>query len=54
MKPVERENRDTLNADDRICPICTNVYEVIEEEGNDHSYGFGFVRCPTCGLFAEV
>jgi hypothetical protein len=54
MKSLERENQDILKTDDRICPICANVYEVVRKEQNEQSYGFGFFRCPTCGLFAEV
>ena len=40
--------------EDKICPNCGNVYEIIKTEENYDKNTCGHIRCVSCGMFIEV
>ncbi len=42
------------NEDEKICPVCGAPYVVVKDDRCAKAYGFGHIKCQSCGMFTEV
>jgi len=40
--------------DEQTCPICGNVYEVVQTRESEDTDRFGYIHCVSCGMYTEV
>lgn len=54
MKDNAWEETLSMEEKGRICPCCGDIYEVVHTGKKNQKYGYGYIRCLSCGMYTEV
>ncbi|VBB44971.1 conserved hypothetical protein [uncultured Desulfatiglans sp.] len=54
MKDNAWEQTLSMEEKGRICPCCGDIYKVVQTGKKNQKYGYGYIRCLSCGMYTEV